>query len=207
METAINIGIEDSSPPPSAQFLTAMAMGGSFLLHAGIAAGLFILVAPVAAPPQPIPVEIIMAAAPQPTPAQEKPVKAEPDEAAILPKSAPKPIETKPALPALQKSAEKKDGADERIIQSHFNATYLRNPPPDYPAAAKRDNIEGSVLLKVDVSENGNALSLAVEKSSGSSLLDNAARDAVKQWRFLPAHRNGHPIAAAVMVPVIFRLE
>jgi protein TonB len=48
---------------------------------------------------------------------------------------------------------------------------------------------------------------VAVARSSESALLDQAAVTAVQKWRFVPATQNGTPIAAQVMVPVVFRLQ
>ena len=88
-----------------------------------------------------------------------------------------------------------------------FNAAYLNNPPPVYPAVARRQNIEGQVLLEVVVSANGQADAVEIKNSSGSPLLDNAAMDAVRRWRFVPAKQNDIAVAANVMVPVVFKIQ
>lgn len=88
-----------------------------------------------------------------------------------------------------------------------FDAAYLNNPPPQYPAAAKRRNIEGTVMLGVQVSESGQAAHISIHKSSGSELLDFAALEAVSKWRFVPAKINGEAVASSVRVPVIFKLR
>lgn len=75
------------------------------------------------------------------------------------------------------------------LTEPVFNADYLNNPPPVYPQAAKRQNIEGEVLLKVEVSEEGRAGDVSIAKSSGSSILDYAAISAVKRWKFIPAKK------------------
>ncbi len=88
-----------------------------------------------------------------------------------------------------------------------FNAAYLRNPPPRYPPAARRNGSEGTVLLKVLVSAEGVPLRVELDQSSGSSPLDSAALDAVKGWRFVPAKRGAQNIEDWVRVPIVFRLE
>jgi periplasmic protein TonB len=88
-----------------------------------------------------------------------------------------------------------------------FRAAYLRNPPPGYPAAARRNGEEGTVTLRVLVSAEGAPREVALERSSGSSLLDAAALAAVKTWRFTPARRGGEAQEAWVLVPIVFRLE
>jgi len=88
-----------------------------------------------------------------------------------------------------------------------FNASYLRNPAPSYPAAARRRGDEGTVLLKVMVNPEGMPVRVELDQSSGSRPLDHAALDAVKSWRFVPARRGAQSIEAWVRVPVVFRLE
>ena len=84
--------------------------------------------------------------------------------------------------------------------------SYLNNPAPDYPPLSRRLNEEGRVLMRVLVSADGSAEDVRVTKSSGSERLDNAAVDAVKRWRFVPATRNNQPLSAYVLVPIKFSL-
>lgn len=88
-----------------------------------------------------------------------------------------------------------------------FDAAYLRNPPPLYPLVARRNGEQGTVTLKVRVTREGIAASVAVEKTSGSAHLDNAALETVRTWRFEPARQGRQPVEAWVLVPVVFRLE
>lgn len=88
-----------------------------------------------------------------------------------------------------------------------FTASYLRNPPPAYPAVARRSGEEGTVLLRVLVGRDGAPLKVEVDQTSRSRVLDHAALDAVKGWRFVPARRGAENIEAWVRVPVSFRLE
>jgi len=88
-----------------------------------------------------------------------------------------------------------------------FNASYLHNPAPRYPLAARRNGEQGTVTLKVLVTRQGTAASVSLERSSGSPRLDHAASDAVRAWRFVPARQGAEPVEAWVLVPVVFRLE
>lgn len=88
-----------------------------------------------------------------------------------------------------------------------FSAEYLRNPAPRYPVAARRAGEQGTVTLKVLVGMDGMPQRVEVERTSGSPRLDSAALDAVRRWRFVPAHRGSTPIESWVLVPVVFRLE
>ena len=79
--------------------------------------------------------------------------------------------------------------------------------PPDYPDLARRRGEQGRVVLRVDVSVDGHPLSVSVARSSGFGILDSAAEDAVRTWRFLPATQDGRPVTATAEVPIQFRLE
>lgn len=81
------------------------------------------------------------------------------------------------------------------------------NAPPRYPAAARRRGQEGRVVLLVEVGADGGAGGVAVDRSSGFSLLDAAAVAAVRRWRFTPALSDGVPVAGRIAVPVIFALR
>jgi protein TonB len=84
---------------------------------------------------------------------------------------------------------------------------YRSAPPPTYPIAAIRDGQQGTVLLRVQVDPDGKAASVVIERSSGSRVLDNAARQQVlRHWRFVPAQVDGQAVAAVGLVPVSFSL-
>jgi protein TonB len=85
-------------------------------------------------------------------------------------------------------------------------ANYERNPPPPYPRSARRQGLQGVVLLAVRVNERGRVESLHVVESSGHAVLDQAALKAVRDWRFRPARAGPLPIASTVEVPVRFTL-
>lgn len=93
------------------------------------------------------------------------------------------------------------------VVAARFDADYLHNPKPVYPALSRRMNEEGKVLLKVRVSAQGTALDVAVSKSSGFPRLDAAAIDAVTRWRFVPARRGDEAVDSSVIVPITFAFE
>ncbi len=93
------------------------------------------------------------------------------------------------------------------ITLPRFDAKYLNNPPPLYPPIARRLGETGRVLLRVFVRTDGSAADVQINKSSGSSRLDQAALDAVRKWSFEPARRGGIAVEAPVLVPISFTLE
>lgn len=86
-------------------------------------------------------------------------------------------------------------------------ADYLRNPPPAYPSDAKKRGEEGTVILIVEISDRGGVESVEIETSSGYTVLDRAALDAVRRWRFQPAKAGGIAVRSSVKVPIRFDLE
>ena len=95
----------------------------------------------------------------------------------------------------------------EQFTEANFRANYAHNPKPEYPPVAKSRGWTGKVLLRVQVSAEGLSNGVAVEQSSGHEMLDDAAVEAVKQWRFIPAKRGETPVASSVIVPIIFTLR
>ena len=81
----------------------------------------------------------------------------------------------------------------------------LERTEPDYTDEARIANHEGSVLLQVDVDSDGYARNIAVLRPLGLGL-DEQAVEAVEQWRFRPARRNGQKVASRVRLEIAFRL-
>lgn len=90
---------------------------------------------------------------------------------------------------------------------ARFTGHDLNNPAPKYPYTARRLGWEGRVLLRVTVSAQGFAQSVAIISSSGQRILDQAARKAVQRWTFIPATRAGRPVQGLVNVPITFKLN
>ena len=81
------------------------------------------------------------------------------------------------------------------------------NPKPTYPLLAFKMKIQGKVILMVDVSESGAVNKVAVAVSSGNDSLDQSALEAVKNWKFTPARKNGVIVSQVVRVPITFSLK
>jgi TonB family protein len=84
---------------------------------------------------------------------------------------------------------------------------YKTNPKPRYPMIARRSRYEGVVLLRVWVTESGKVGEIELERSSGYEVLDKSAIEAVKDWIFIPAKKNGVSISSWVKVPIRFELS
>ncbi|WP_133154528.1 energy transducer TonB, partial [Vibrio splendidus] len=82
-----------------------------------------------------------------------------------------------------------------------------RPTPPSYPRQARRRGVEGVATYEVWLDAEGKQIKQALVNSSGALMLDNAALDAIKQWKFSPHTVNGRAIAHRVQIPVRFRLD
>ena len=119
----------------------------------------------------------------------------------------PAPFSVAPPSPAPAPSASPPAATAASLSPARFEAAYLHNPPPNYPAISRRLGEEGKVMLKVRVSPAGQALAVDIEKSSNFQRLDEIARQTVANWRFVPARRGEEAIEASVIVPMTFRLD
>lgn len=106
----------------------------------------------------------------------------------------PEPVVVQPAPPA-------------PVIPPQFNADYLNNPAPQYPALSRRLGEEGRVILRVFVDEKGLPARVEMRTSSGHDRLDRVALETVRQWKFVAARRGDQAVSAWVLVPISFSLR
>ncbi len=84
---------------------------------------------------------------------------------------------------------------------------YRRNPPPKYPASARRRGYEGTATVEALVDKEGRVQDLRLYQSSGHPVLDQAAMASVREWLFEPATLGKEKVEKWVKVPVRFQLE
>lgn len=84
-------------------------------------------------------------------------------------------------------------------------AKIINQTQPVYPQIAKMAHVSGTVLLHAIIGENGTIQELQV--ISGPALLQHAALDAVRQWRYQPTTLNGQPVKVDTTISVIFDLN
>lgn len=76
-----------------------------------------------------------------------------------------------------------------------------------YPTAALRAGWQGTTVLRVEVRANGTPGSVRVVESSGHTVLDKAAIEAVRTAKFQPARYGNATTNSWVEVPISFRLN
>lgn len=77
---------------------------------------------------------------------------------------------------------------------------------PVYPERARRVGIEGIVMMRIRTDNEGKVNSVEVLRSD-STILNQAAIDAVRQWRYKIQYKNGIPIPIVTIVAVTFRFD
>ncbi len=143
----------------------------------------------------------------------------------VLPEPVKKEIESRPAESRLLRRQEKQQTEGRKSLQGagagadlasqksvagvvrQAEPAYDLNPAPEYPRLARRRGWQGTVLLAVEVKADGTVGAVSVRTSSTYALLDEAALEAVGQWRFTPGTKDGLPVAMEVLVPVHFVLK
>jgi len=81
----------------------------------------------------------------------------------------------------------------------------LYKPEPEYSEEARKAKYQGTVVLYVEVDPTGKPKNLKVVRSLGLGL-DEKAIEAVRNWKFSPAMKDGKPVAVQINVEVNFRL-
>jgi protein TonB len=90
-------------------------------------------------------------------------------------------------------------------VSSGFMAgNLLTKTLPQYPAIAKAARIQGIVVLQATISKSGSIENLRV--ISGPPMLQQAAMDAVRSWRYKPYLLNGEPVEVETTINVVFNL-
>ena len=81
----------------------------------------------------------------------------------------------------------------------------LQTPDPEYSEEARKAKYQGTVVLWLIVDQSGHPQNVRVARSLGMGL-DQKAIEAVRQWKFEPAMKDGHPVSVQINVEVNFRL-
>jgi periplasmic protein TonB len=80
----------------------------------------------------------------------------------------------------------------------------IRQTRPQYPQEAFVKKIEGTVTVEIWIDATGKVIHTRIIKSIPQ--LDLAATQTVRQWLFMPATKNGRPVASLAHAPVTFRI-
>lgn len=90
------------------------------------------------------------------------------------------------------------------ISSGVMSGNLLEKTVPEYPAIARVAGIQGTVVLQATIARTGAIQNLRV--ISGPAMLQQAAMDAVRSWRYRPYLLNGEPVEVETTVKVVFNL-
>jgi protein TonB len=187
-------------PPPRWYFWTAL--GAALAIHlTAVAVSQRHEAPPVELPPQPPQVIEATLAPPESTPPPEDiPLPEPPPPPEIKPEFVeertppprPPPAAEKPKFTPIKASA---------MSMSQAKALAVNSPRPPYPYEARSKRITGSGVIVATVdAASGNVTDASVAKSTGSSILDDAAVSTFRRWRFRPGS------VSKVHIPITFTL-
>jgi len=93
-----------------------------------------------------------------------------------------------------------------RVSQGVTAGMKIHDVTPQYPQMAKIARVQGPVVLAAVIGKDGAIQNLRVV-STASPLLNQAALEAVKQWRYRPYILNGEPVEVDTTITVNFTLS
>jgi protein TonB len=99
--------------------------------------------------------------------------------------------------------AQDADGVYTKVDQ---NPTPLKTPEPKYPQALKREGVAGIVSVTCVIDEKGKVVSARATKSTRTEF-EQPALDAIQNWVFKPAVKDGKPVKVRVTIPFRFSLD
>jgi len=91
-----------------------------------------------------------------------------------------------------------------KVKSGIMEGNLMRRVDPVYPAEAKKNHLQGSVVLVGVIDKEGTMTKLRV--ISGDPVLAQAAIEAVQQWKYKPYTLNGEPVAVQTTVRVVFHM-
>jgi TonB family protein len=100
------------------------------------------------------------------------------------------------ALAAETTTAVWSDGHASMLSDEELIRNALASPGPPYPEEAQKAKTTGSGLYELRINKAGATTEVVIVKSSGSAVLDKAAKNTFLKWRFKPA------VFSRVRVPV-----
>jgi TonB family protein len=93
----------------------------------------------------------------------------------------------------------------QRVPAKVMAARIVSQVQPKYPEKAKKEKIQGTVLLNVEIGKDGSVENVKV--ASGPKVLRQSALVAVRQWKYKPYLLNGSPVEVDTTISVIYTLK
>ena len=82
----------------------------------------------------------------------------------------------------------------------------ISQPKPDYTEEARKQRIEGTILLEAIVRRDGSVDSVKVKKSLGYGLDESAVKTITEKWKFRPGTLKGEKVSVFIEIEIKFKL-
>jgi protein TonB len=82
----------------------------------------------------------------------------------------------------------------------------MHQPQPKLPARVVQKQVEGKVVIRLLVDEDGRVERIKIMKAEPQGLFEEPVKEAAKQWRYQPAQYQGKPVKTWIEVPMNFKL-
>ncbi len=127
--------------------------------------------------------------------------------AVTIPVEAAPPVAMAPPAPPAPPAAPAPPSPPAMVQGGNIGTAMVSAKAPRYPMDSRRKHEQGTVVLTITLGTDGKVASITVSRSSGFASLDNAARDAVRSWRWAPTVRNGEAVMVRGVVEIPFVLQ
>lgn len=97
-------------------------------------------------------------------------------------------------------------GMGEVAFGSPNGPRFLHKVLPSYPDFARRQEMQGTVLLRITIDEEGRVVGVDILKKAGFGF-DEAAVKAIRESTFIPAKRDGRSCVCKALLPIRFELK
>ena len=98
-----------------------------------------------------------------------------------------------------------RQGGPVRVAQLPVAPTKIADARPLYPEIARSARVQGTVVLEAVLDQSGRVTQLRVIQSV--PMLNQAALDAVRQWRYTPSIYGGQPVSVLMTITIRFTLQ
>ncbi len=92
------------------------------------------------------------------------------------------------------------------LVQPRADTRFASGFQPPYPAAMLRQQMEGTVTVRVTIGPDGRVLDVALISAADPAFFETTKRQALSRWRFLPGTRDGIAITTEKVMTVHFHL-
>lgn len=93
------------------------------------------------------------------------------------------------------------------VMVGDLDERLLEGRPPRYPVDSRRKREQGTVVVRLLIGTDGRVQQISIAQSSGFARLDQAAIQAIRDWRWQPIIRDGQPVEVRGLYSMPFTLK